>query len=713
MSSYIERMSNKKLFSLLFLVLLFAFMANHIQEASITGFQSSGQTTEKAGDAAMPKKSIFQNLPFFGWGKNKDGDSSKVLQFPQPNDGDIIASAASGINIYYPKNNKAYNKTVLDLNVSSPKIIVLWSYSLNNQANITFVPNTTITASVGVNNLIVYAKDTLNNETHESIQFLVDLRTPFIKNQTKTPEPSYNDNNVTFSAIIFDRGSPGVEIGPVSFMFEASPSGSPNPAGAFGGSSSPSNNDPGLQSGSQIVPSSGLQAVWISGNWTGTWENFTVKSHAGEFYFYTVTVGNFSNQEQVGWFFNANDTAGNEFNAPLQNFTVANRPPQPSSLIEPPNNSVVSTNQPSFNWSDGIDLDNDTLTYNLFVATDPSIESIVVSKIGLNQSNYTLTAIEQLADGVYYWQIITNDSYSMNISNVSQFEIIPGQSISLSLSEKLATGITWNVTFLPAVNLSAEGNNNTGVTGYDAFLLATGTDVDVYIRADANLETSGGDSIELENEKFTVNLIDSSVPEGVKFSLTKNYEDNKIGVNASSGASFYFKFYLDVAASQSPGIYSNNITILAVPADTVPVYNFVIEENPDVSSCDGAWSGAASNCSEVTDGDYNSFGSAALGQITTVYINYTKQTEVFLGSKWQVKDRIITNLTIPLSCFSEDPLRFRAMSLNNIVPNIYSTHWDCGDNTGTWINLRVSDSINPENHNLYEEGIYWNKSNFP
>ena len=52
---------------------------------------------------------------------------------------------------------KIYNTTTIDLNVTANKPVDEWRYSLNGGKNVTFTPNTTIVAQEGENSLEVYA----------------------------------------------------------------------------------------------------------------------------------------------------------------------------------------------------------------------------------------------------------------------------------------------------------------------------------------------------------------------------------------------------------------------------------------------------------------------------------------------------------------------------------------------------------------------------
>ncbi|MFZ3169380.1 MAG: Ig-like domain-containing protein, partial [Candidatus Methanoperedens sp.] len=78
------------------------------------------------------------------------------------------------ITIYSPQNT-LYITTGVPLNVSANEVILTWLYSLNGAPNITFTPNTTITALEGTNNLIVYATDTAGNWNSSTVTFSVSL----------------------------------------------------------------------------------------------------------------------------------------------------------------------------------------------------------------------------------------------------------------------------------------------------------------------------------------------------------------------------------------------------------------------------------------------------------------------------------------------------------------------------------------------------------
>jgi hypothetical protein len=222
-----------------------------------------------------------------------------------------------------------------------------------------------------------------------------------------------------------------------------------------------------------------------------------------------------------------------------------------------------------FNWTDAFDLDGDPITYILQVDNDLDFSSLEIEKTGLIDSSYTLDPFEALSNGIYYWRVYSNDNYSTNISLIWQFEVNPSMGISIGFSDNLSTGVYWEIEEFPSYNISAIDNNGTGATGYDVAISTLGLLVDVYIKADGDLTTLGGDTIGLGNETFSYNLSNSSVPSEIKYKLTTNFSDNRIGDGLDAGSIIYLKFFLTVEDA-APGTYSNNINITAVPQGYLP-----------------------------------------------------------------------------------------------------------------------------------------------
>jgi peptidoglycan hydrolase-like protein with peptidoglycan-binding domain len=78
------------------------------------------------------------------------------------------------ITIHSPE-PRTYNTTnIIALAVSADEELYSWWYSLNEGRNQTFIPNTTITARIGSNELIVYANDTSGNVGNARVSFVVN-----------------------------------------------------------------------------------------------------------------------------------------------------------------------------------------------------------------------------------------------------------------------------------------------------------------------------------------------------------------------------------------------------------------------------------------------------------------------------------------------------------------------------------------------------------
>lgn len=314
-----------------------------------------------------------------------------------------------------------------------------------------------------------------------------------------------------------------------------------------------------------------LETIWASGNWSGSWENYTNLILNGNEYSYIILSDYLENQQIVGWRYYANDSFGNLGIGDLQTFQVQNRPPSPVELMSPSNESKLGTQKPSFNWTEAIDLDGDEITYNLIISNNSEFSEIVLEKKGLIESNYALLEEESLEDKThYYWKVYSNDSYSLNVSEIWEFEIDIGSAIAISFSEELSKGIEWTVYSLPLSNYSADGNNETGVTEYDIMIYSEGIGVDLYIKAEGDLISEGLDILGLGNMTYSFSTTNPEVPSEIKSSLTTSYADNKIASNIESGTIIYLKFFLNAPSNQPAGIYRNNISIIGVPFEYNP-----------------------------------------------------------------------------------------------------------------------------------------------
>ncbi len=68
-----------------------------------------------------------------------------------------------------------------------------------------------------------------------------------------------------------------------------------------------------------------LDRVWIMGNWTSAWLNYTVVNHDGSKYYYLVDSSFLDNGETVSWKYYANSTCGDMEEGAWQSFTLKKR----------------------------------------------------------------------------------------------------------------------------------------------------------------------------------------------------------------------------------------------------------------------------------------------------------------------------------------------------------------------------------------------------
>jgi len=86
--------------------------------------------------------------------------------------------------------------------------------------------------------------------------------------------------------------------------------------------------------------------------------------------------------------------------------------PFPANLISPENNAQVSLENGAFTlrW-EGVDLDDDIISYDIYIGTDPD-------ELQLRVENHTINSISAnlMADQIYYWKVTTRDDEG-NVSN--------------------------------------------------------------------------------------------------------------------------------------------------------------------------------------------------------------------------------------------------------------------------------------------------------
>ena len=88
------------------------------------------------------------------------------------------------------------------------------------------------------------------------------------------------------------------------------------------------------------------------------------------------------------------------------------------------------------------------------------------------------------------------------------------------------------------------------------------------MKADGDLHTDGGDTLGLGNETYSYNITNNTVPRVANYTMTTGYA--LIGSALDDGDAVFLKFYLDIGATQPPGIYYNNVDFKAVRQGETP-----------------------------------------------------------------------------------------------------------------------------------------------
>ncbi len=95
--------------------------------------------------------------------------------------------------------------------------------------------------------------------------------------------------------------------------------------------------------------------------------------------------------------------------------TEMNVPPEQINLTSPVDEHNTTNRQPSFDWGDSNDLDIvDSIKYYLEISNSSCFEYLYADQ-NTTLSEYTLTGVQSLSDGQYYWRVkICDDSLKLN-----------------------------------------------------------------------------------------------------------------------------------------------------------------------------------------------------------------------------------------------------------------------------------------------------------
>ncbi len=160
-------------------------------------------------------------------------------------------------------------------------------------------------------------------------------------------------------------------------------------------------------------------------------------------------------------------------------------------------------------------------------------------------------------------QVTPNDAKLDGATKQNSTVIANAYSVAMDLSSRLGQMINWSLSSLPAYNQSADGNNGTGITEYWVNITSYGGTSDLYMKAESDLRTAGGDVLGIGNETYSNSTSNSSVPDSIKIPLTTDFSNHLIASNIGN-ATIYLKFFLNAPARQAAGNYNNSLSFRAV-----------------------------------------------------------------------------------------------------------------------------------------------------
>jgi len=295
-----------------------------------------------------------------------------------------ISSVAPSINLDYPTSNLwindgtnvYFNFTATDINGLST--CELWGNWTTWHKNYTWIEPTNATQnytqvnlSDGIYKYNVWCNDTLDNKgfSPSNFTFYIDETNPQVTNQSYSPTTVYNNLDVIIYGNITDTY---------------------------------------------------LDTVWISINYTGSYQNITITEKIGNQYNYTLDSSYISNLENVSWRWWANDSAGNENSSDLEYFITTNRNPYSVNVTNPTNDSYTNANWIYINFT-ALDDDLDTLNYSLYYANASlsfALFNYTNSETYLNLTGFNIT------DGATnYFYVTANDSILQNTTSNYTFHI--------------------------------------------------------------------------------------------------------------------------------------------------------------------------------------------------------------------------------------------------------------------------------------------------
>lgn len=238
----------------------------------------------------------------------------------------------------------------------------------------------------------------------ENRTLILDDVPPEISNETYTPNPITRQNSVKFSAYIIDPR--------------------------------------------------GVNDIMLSENSSGQFINWTVNDTIS--FEFTLSSGNYTKGDNISWRYYANDSLKNLAQGSMHTLYVNNSIPE--FQIDPFNpeqrafqfqqDSIISDQTPSINWTNAIDPDGDSINYYGKISENGSFDPIIYSfstSAGLDLTKYNITT-ELNRTKTYFMRVTPSDGES-NGSHATTFFKINGlpQINELNITTNEDTNLTLNL----------------------------------------------------------------------------------------------------------------------------------------------------------------------------------------------------------------------------------------------------------------------------
>ena len=184
---------------------------------------------------------------------------------------------------------------------------------------------------------------------------------------------------------------------------------------------------------------------------------------------------------------------------------------------------------------------------------------VIVALVLLILQNTLFNNVLSITETPRTFGITGHATESTTISNVTIAKYL-----SISLCTNLSDGIIFgNITTLPATNVNATHNYDGASTGSTMCVNVSedaNTAIDFCTKANDHLTSVGADTIELGNETYANSTVTSAGTPGAaanSTAVTTSYV--KSGNAVAAGGVNYYRFWLDVPASQPSGDYNNTV----------------------------------------------------------------------------------------------------------------------------------------------------------